>query len=185
MVVFARFTRLLKKTQYQIFQQNQNLSNCQTMFKLNLFKVGFNLYYFNYVLWDPHSDRNIGQTMPKVLSGPHFFLAVRQLRYLACSAKGTDSSCGSPGGRDLCDNMTCEPALYGHDKDSSDTRVHQTDRGSGDKRAALRLIHLFGGGEVWSKSSSRFSLDFPFCHFSVGSVQPWELTSTNLVKHVI
>lgn len=44
--------------------------------------------------------------------------------------------------------MTCEPALYGHDKASSDTKVYQTDRGNGDKRAALRLIHLFGGGEV-------------------------------------
>lgn len=42
--------------------------------------------------------------------------------------------------------MTCEPALYGHDKDSSDTAVSQTDRGSGDKEPALRLIHLFGSG---------------------------------------
>lgn len=55
-----------------------------------------------------------------------------------------------PRGRDLCDNVTCEPALYGHDKDSSDSGLHQTDRGSGDKGAALRLIHLFGGAEVWS-----------------------------------
>lgn len=61
--------------------------------------------------------------------------------------------------------MTCEPALYGHDKESSDTRVPQTDRGSGDKRAALRLIHLFGvGGKVWSKTPRRFSSDFPLCH---------------------
>lgn len=76
-----------------------------------------------------------------------------------------------PWGRDLCDNMTCEPALYGPDKDSSDTRVHQTDRGSGDKGTALRLIHLFGGtgggDEVWSKTPRRSSSDFPLCHFSV------------------
>lgn len=51
-------------------------------------------------------------------------------------------------GRDPCDSLTCEPALYGLDKDLSDTRVHQTDRGSGDKRVALRLIHLFGGAWV-------------------------------------
>lgn len=88
-----------------------------------------------------------------------------------------------PWGRDLCDNMTCEPALYGHDKDSSDTRVYQTDRGSGDKRAAMRLIHLFGGGEVLRKTS-RFSSDLPLCHFSVVLVQPWELTSTNHVTDV-
>lgn len=67
--------------------------------------------------------------------------------------------------------MTCEPGLYGHDKESSDTRVYQTDRGSGDKRAALRLIHLFGDGEVWSKTS-RFPSDFPLCHFSVAYIQP-------------
>lgn len=85
--------------------------------------------------------------MPTVLSGP-LFLAVRLWTYLACGAQGTDSSCGSPGGRDLCDNATCEPALYSYDKDSSDTRVQQTDRGSGDKGAALCLIHLFGGGEL-------------------------------------
>ncbi len=74
-----------------------------------------------------------------------------------------------PWGRDLCDNMTCKPALYGPDKDSSDTRAHQTDRGSGDKREALRLIHLFGGGEVWSRTPSRFSSDFPSCRFSMGA----------------
>lgn len=51
-----------------------------------------------------------------------------------------------PWGRDQCDNMTCEPALYGLDKDLSDTRVHQTDRGSSDNWAAVCLIHLFGGG---------------------------------------
>lgn len=51
-----------------------------------------------------------------------------------------------PRGRDLRDSVTCEPALYGHDKDSSDTAVSQTDRGSGDKEPALRLIHLFGSG---------------------------------------
>lgn len=66
--------------------------------------------------------------------------------------------------------MTCEPALYGPDKDSSDTRVHQTDRGSGDKGTALRLIHLFGGtgggDEVWSKTPRRSSSDFPLCHLS-------------------
>lgn len=121
-----------------------------------------NMYYENLIV-----SETLDRRCPDwVLSGSHFFL--RQLRYLACSAQGTHSSCGSPGGRDLCDNMTCEPALYGHDKDSSDIRVHQTDRGNGDKRAALCLIHLFGGGKVWSKSSSRFSSDFPLCHFSVG-----------------
>lgn len=38
--------------------------------------------------------------------------------------------------------MAHEPALYGHDKDPSDTSVHQTDSGSGDKGGSFAFDPL-------------------------------------------
>uniref|UniRef100_A0AAV2JXJ8 Uncharacterized protein n=1 Tax=Knipowitschia caucasica TaxID=637954 RepID=A0AAV2JXJ8_KNICA len=53
----------------------------------------------------------------------------------------------APSGKDLGDNVTCEPAVQGLDKAPSDTAVQQTGRGSADKTPTHCLIHLFGRAE--------------------------------------
>lgn len=72
---------------------------------------------------DPLSDRNIGQTSPELtvllLTTLHFSPHRRRLRYLACSALGTDSSCGSPG------EGTCVITWHVNQHCMAPIRIHQ------------------------------------------------------------
>lgn len=102
-----------------------------------------------------------------------FFLPYRKaVELLSSRCPGSWLFLWGPRGRDPCDNMACEPALYGHDKDSSDTSVHKTDRGSGDKSAALRLIHLFGDGTEVFGDSQLILIRLPMSHVLPGYARP-------------
>lgn len=161
--------------QLLIWKDSQHLNFYGSTFRTRIHQTSAQIVKINllilliWLLLLPHSDRNIEQTLPRFtvlsLTTPHFFLTVRQLRYLACSALGADSSCGSPG------EGTCVITWHVNQHCMATIRIHQipeSTKQTGEvviRGAALRLIHLFGGGEVWSPS--RFSSDFPLCHFSV------------------
>lgn len=94
---------------------------------------------------------------------PHFlsFPYRKAVEFLSPRCPGSRLFLWEPRGRDLCDNMAREPALYGHDKDPSDTSVHRCPQTAevAIRGAALRLIHLFGDGFL--ETPSWFSSDFP------------------------
>lgn len=109
-----------------------------------------------------------------------FFCTRRLLRYMACNTLWMDPSCGSPGeGTTVITwhvNQHCMASIRIH-------QIHkpnQTDRGSSDKWAALRLIHLFGCGEVWSKESQKILIRLPLKSSLRGADAAY--TSTSLAK---
>lgn len=85
-----------------------------------------------------------------------------------------------PWGRDQGDNATCEPALYGLDKDSSDTEefTKQTGEAAISGRLYVWCAHLVSGEVFWGvKLPGIFQSDFPLHH--VPKEQP---TLTNFIK---
>lgn len=80
----------------------------------------------------------------KTILCPQFFSVPyrKAVEFLSRRCPGSRLFLWEPRGRDLCDNMAGEPALYGHDKDPSDTSVHQIDSGSGDKRGSFAFDPL-------------------------------------------
>lgn len=85
-----------------------------------------NNYFLSFLIWlsdfgDPRRDSNTVAIFTVLLSNtlPHR----KAVGILNMQCPGNRLILWEPSGRDLCDNMTCEPPLYGYDKDSSDTRV--------------------------------------------------------------